>query len=305
MSPVESASELYQLPLFELLFRSHSVHRQFHSPGDIQRCYLLSIKTGGCPENCGYCGQSAHFETGLKREPLLSVDAVVSAARLAKERGAQRFCMGAAWRQPPAGAAFDRVLEMVAQVKALQFEVCATLGMLTPAQARQLKEAGLDAYNHNLDTSSEHYANIVTTRTYSDRIATLHAAREAGLTLCCGGILGLGESVDDRCRLLAELAAFDPPPESVPINLLVPIEGTPLAPLPPVDPIEWIRTIAVARILMPKSRVRLAAGRASLSREMQLLAFFAGANSIFIGDKLLTTPNAALSEDEALLAALQ
>lgn len=305
MSSVESAAELYQLPLFELLFRSHSVHRQFHSPGDIQRCYLLSIKTGGCPENCGYCGQSAHFETGLKREPLLSVDAVVSAARLAKERGAQRFCMGAAWRQPPAGAAFDHVLEMVAQVKALQLEVCTTLGMLTPQQARQLKEAGLDAYNHNLDTSPEHYANIVTTRTYSDRIATLHTAREAGLTLCCGGILGLGESVDDRCRLLAELAAFDPQPESVPINLLVPIEGTPLAKLTPVDPIEWIRTIAVARILMPKSRVRLAAGRASLSREMQLFAFFAGANSIFIGDKLLTTPNATLSEDEALLAALQ
>jgi biotin synthase len=305
MSPVESAAELYRLPLFELLFRSHSVHRQFHAPGDIQRCYLLSIKTGGCPENCGYCGQSAHFDTGLKREPLLSVDKVVSAARIAKERGAQRFCMGAAWRQPPAGAAFDRVLEMVREVKSLDLEVCATLGMLTLEQARRLKEAGLDAYNHNLDTSPEHYPNIVTTRTYSERIATLHSAREAGLTLCCGGILGLGENADDRCRLLAELAAFDPQPESVPINLLVPIEGTPLSSQPPVDPIEWIRTIAVARILMPKSRVRLAAGRASLSREMQLLAFFAGANSIFIGDKLLTTPNATLSEDEALLAALQ
>jgi biotin synthase len=305
MSSVDRASELYQLPLFELLFRSHSVHRQFHPPGDIQRCYLLSIKTGGCPENCSYCGQSAHFETGLKREPLLSIDEVVSAARLAKDRGAQRFCMGAAWRQPPAGASFDRVLEMIRQVKALELEVCATLGMLTPAQAHQLKDAGLDAYNHNLDTSPDHYPNIVTTRTYAERVATLHAAREAGLTLCCGGILGLGESVDDRCRLLTVLAAFDPQPESVPINLLVPIEGTPLGSLPSVDPIDWIRTIAVARILMPKSRVRLAAGRAKLSREMQLLAFFAGANSIFIGDKLLTTPNATLSEDEALLAALQ
>jgi biotin synthase len=301
----EESLRLYRLPLFELLYTAHSTHRQFHSPQDVQRCFLLSIKTGGCPEDCSYCGQSAHYSTGLTREPLLSVQEVVEAAAAAKDRGAQRFCMGAAWRQAPEGTQFERVLEMVRAVKAQGLEACVTLGMMTPAQARDLKDAGLDAYNHNLDTSRDHYRNIITTRTYDDRLATLRAAREAGLTLCSGGILGLGESAEDRCNMLAELAALDPQPESVPVNLLVPIEGTPLAGAPQVDTLDLIRTIAVARILMPKSRVRLSAGRMSLSRETQILALFAGANSIFIGDKLLTTPNSSAAEDEALLAAIQ
>jgi biotin synthase len=305
MNHAEEALRLYSLPFFELLYTAHSTHREFHSPQDVQRCVLLSIKTGGCPEDCGYCGQSAHHATGLAREPLLSVQEVATAVAAAKDRGAQRFCMGAAWRQAPDGPQFQRVLQMVREVKAQGLEACVTLGMLTLAQARDLKDAGLDAYNHNLDTSRDHYRNIITTRTYDDRLATLRAAREAGLTLCSGGILGLGESADDRCNMLAELAALDPQPESVPVNLLVPIEGTPLAGAPPVDTLDLIRTIAVARILMPKSRVRLSAGRMSLSRETQILAFFAGANSIFIGDKLLTTPNSSASEDEALLAAIQ
>ncbi|MFN3326669.1 MAG: biotin synthase BioB [Bryobacteraceae bacterium] len=305
MTLAEESLRLYRLPLFELLYTAHTAHRAHHAPGEIQRCYLLSIKTGGCPEDCGYCGQSAHYDTGLKREPLLSVEEVRAAALAAKERGAERFCMGAAWRQAPPGEQFERVLQMVREVKALGLEACTTLGMLTPDQACRLKEAGLDAYNHNLDTSRQHYTSIISTRTFDDRLATLNAARQAGLTLCSGGILGLGESAEDRCRMLAELAALDPQPESVPINLLVPIEGTPLAAAPDVDPLELVRTIAVARILMPKSRVRLSAGRMSLSRETQILAFFAGANSIFIGDKLLTTPNSAAAEDEALFAALQ
>jgi biotin synthase len=305
MTHAEEALHHYRLPLFELLFTAHATHREFHSPHDIQRCFLLSIKTGGCPEDCGYCGQSAHHQTGVAREPLLPIEDVRRAAASARDRGAQRFCMGAAWRQAPEGNQFERVLQMVREVKALGLEACVTLGMITPLQARELKQAGLDAYNHNLDTSRDHYPNIITTRGYDDRLATLRAAREAGLTLCSGGILGLGESVADRCNMLAELAALDPQPESVPVNLLVPIPGTPLANVPPVDPLDLIRTIAVARILMPKSRVRLSAGRMHLSRETQILALFAGANSIFIGDKLLTTPNSNAEEDEALLAAIQ
>jgi biotin synthase len=305
MTLLEEARRLYGLQLFELLFTSHSVHRANHRTDDIQRCSLHSIKTGGCPEDCGYCSQSARHTTGLKYESLVSVDEVRIAARAAKERGAQRFCMGAAWRQAPEGEQFTRVLDMVREVKALGLEACTTLGMLTPAQARQLKEAGLDAYNHNLDTSRNYYPNIVTTRTYDDRLSTLRAARGAGLTLCSGGILGLGESGDDRCALLAELAALDPQPESVPINLLVPVEGTPLAGAASVDCLDLVRTIAVARILMPKSRVRLSAGRMHLSREAQLLCFFAGANSVFIGDKLLTTPNSDAADDVSLLAAIQ
>jgi biotin synthase len=305
MTHVEEGLRLYRLPLFELLFTAHATHRQFQSPQDIQRCFLLSIKTGGCPEDCGYCGQSVHHQTGLVREPLLPVEDVVKAAAGARQRGAQRFCMGAAWRQAPEGNQFERVLEMVRGVKALGLEACVTLGMITLAQARQLKQAGLDAYNHNLDTSRDHYPNIITTRSYNDRLATLCAAREAGLTLCSGGILGLGESVADRCNMLAELAALDPQPESVPVNLLVPIPGTPLASAPPVDSLDLVRTIAVARILMPKSRIRLSAGRMHLSRETQILALFAGANSIFIGDKLLTTPNSTARADEDLLAAIQ
>lgn len=297
------ALRLYRLPLFDLLFEAHSVHRKFHAPSEIQRCFLLSIKTGGCPEDCTYCGQSAHYKTGLKREALLSVDEVREAARAAKERGAERFCMGAAWRQAPQGEQFERVLDMVREVKATGMEACVTLGMLTPDQANALKEAGLDAYNHNLDTSREYYPNIITTRTYDDRLATIRAVREAGITVCSGGILGLGESDEDRCRMLIELAALDPQPESVPINLLMPMKGTPLENAPPVSSIDLIRTIAVARLLMPASRVRLSAGRIHLSQEAQLMAFFAGANSIFIGDKLLTAPNPAAAQDEPVLAA--
>jgi biotin synthase len=289
-----NATDLYHLPFFDLLYQAHSVHRQHHAADDIQRCVLLSIKTGGCPEDCAYCGQSAHYDTGLKREALLSVEQVRAAAQDAAARGAHRFCMGAAWRQAPEGEQFERVLEMVREVKALGLEACATLGMLTASQAVRLKDAGLDAYNHNLDTSREHYSRIISTRTYDDRLETL----------CCGGILGMGETVQDRCQLLDELAAFHPQPESVPINLLVPIKGTPLENAPKVDSIDLVRTVAVARILMPRSRVRLAAGRLSLSREAQLLAFFAGANSIFIGDKLLTTPNSSSIQDAAVFAAI-
>ena len=299
------ARSWYERPLFDLLFEAHSVHRAHHAIDDIQRCYLLSIKTGGCPEDCSYCGQSAHHDTGLQREALVSVEQVREAARLAKESGAHRFCMGAAWRSAPGAGQFERVLEMIAEVKALDLEACATLGMLTAEQAVRLKQAGLDAYNHNLDTSRSHYSKIVTTRTYDDRLETLRVAREAGLMLCSGGILGLGESAEDRCEMLATLAAFDPQPESVPVNLLVPIEGTPLENAPPVDWADLMRTIAVARILMPKSRVRLAAGRLQLSPEAQALALFAGANSIFIGTKLLTTPNSTAADDQALLTQLQ
>jgi biotin synthase len=301
----ENVLKWYRLPFFDLLYRAHSVHIRFHDAEDIQRCFLLSIKTGGCPENCGYCSQSAHHSTDLTRQPLLSVEEVRTAAQQAREQGAQRFCMGAAWRNPPAGEPFDRVLAMVREVKALGLEACATLGMLTTEQAQRLKEAGLDAYNHNLDTSRDYYPSIVSTRSYDDRLETIRAVRQAGITVCCGGILGLGESEEDRCKLLCELAQMEPQPESVPINLLVPVKGTPLEVAQPIETTELIRTIAVARILMPRSRVRLSAGRLSLNKEAQLLAFFAGANSIFIGEKLLTTPNVAPGQDNAMLAVLQ
>jgi biotin synthase len=301
-SLLQQALSLYRLPFFDLIAQAHQVHRQWHDPADIQRCALLSIKTGGCPEDCGYCSQSAHHDTGVPRQSLLTVEAVRQAAQLAKQRGATRFCMGAAWRTPPIGEQFDRVLDMVREVKACGLEACVTLGMLQPEQAAQLKAAGLDAYNHNLDTSREFYGEVVTTRTYDDRLRTLATVRDAGITVCCGAILGLGESDLDRCQLLATLAAMQPQPESVPVNLLVPIAGTPLAAAPPVKSTELVRVIAVARILMPQSRVRLSAGRRSLTEEAQLLAFFAGANSIFIGDKLLTTANVAQDEDETLLA---
>lgn len=297
------ALELYRLPFFDLLFESHSLHRKLHSPTDIQRCFLLSVKTGACPEDCSYCGQSARYNTGLKREKLLSVEQVREAVLAAKECGAQRFCMGAAWRQAPEGAQFERVLDMVREIKAAGLEACATLGMLTPEQAKALKEAGLDAYNHNLDTSREYYPNIITTRTYDDRLGTIRSVREAGITVCSGGILGLGESPEDRCRMLAELAALTPQPESVPINLLMPMKGTPLEKAPPVSSVDLIRTVAVARLLMPESRIRLSAGRIHLSQEAQLMAFFAGANSIFIGEKLLTAQNPGVAEDEVLLSA--
>jgi biotin synthase len=303
VNPVlDRALELYQLPLFELINQAHQVHRQWHNPSDVQRCVLLSIKTGGCPEDCGYCSQSAHHAANVHRQPLLALEEVRTAAQRAKERGATRFCMGAAWRSAPNGEPFERVLSMVRAVKSFGLEACATLGMLDQEQADSLKEAGLDAYNHNLDTSREFYGQVITTRTFDDRLRTLEAVRKAGITVCCGGIFGLGESEVDRCRLLAELASMEPQPESVPINLLVPIEGTPLGSADPVKSTDLIRIIAVARILMPQSRVRLSAGRLSLNHEAQLLAFFAGANSIFIGDKLLTTPNVAEDDDQRLLA---
>ncbi len=300
----QTALGLYQKHFFDLLYEAHAVHRSFHALEDIQRCVLLSIKTGGCSEDCGYCSQSAHHKTGLERRPLLSVEDVRAAVTQAKEAGAQRFCMGAAWRQAPEGEQFERVLDMVRTIKSFGLEACTTLGMLTLAQAQQLKHAGLDAYNHNLDTSREYYPKIVTTRTYDDRLNTLRVAREAGLTICSGGIIGLGESIEDRCAMVAELAALDPQPESVPINLLMPVPGTPLEKAPDVAVTDLVRTIAVARILMPRSRVRLSAGRVHLSQEAQLLALFAGANSVFIGEKLLTTPNATLSADEEMFACL-
>jgi biotin synthase len=300
-----SALHLYRLPFFDLLHRARSEYLRFHDVQDIQRCVLLSIKTGGCPENCGYCSQSAHHKTGLELQPLLSVDDVLTAATKAKQAGADRFCMGAAWRQAPEGAQFDRVLSMVRGVKSLGMEACVTLGMLTRSQAEQLKEAGLDAYNHNLDTSREFYPKIVSTRTYDDRLNTLRVVRQAGLSICSGGILGMGESVDDRCAMLTELASLDPQPESVPINLLMPVAGTPLQDAAAVEITDLVRTIAVARILMPRARVRLSAGRIRLSKEAQILALYAGANSIFIGDKLLTTRNADAYGDAALFAALE
>jgi biotin synthase len=300
------ARRLYGLPLFELIFKAHEVHKSFLENSKVQRCTLLSVKTGGCPEDCAYCPQSAHHSnTKTQRHALLNLEKVVEAARAAKASGAERFCMGAAWREVKDGPEFDRILEMVRAVKREGLEACVTLGMLTPRQAERLKEAGLDAYNHNLDTSREYYPEIIGTRTYDDRLETLKAAREAGIGLCCGGILGMGESEEDRLKLVAELAAMDPPPESVPINLLIPVPGTPLQDQKPVDPMDLVRLIAVTRILMPKTRIRLSAGRVSLSREAQLWAFFAGANSIFLGDKLLTRENPSLEEDTLLLSTLQ
>ncbi|HVB99338.1 MAG TPA: biotin synthase BioB [Candidatus Dormibacteraeota bacterium] len=293
--------EIYRSPLLDLLFRAQQVHRAHHLPSGVQTCWLVSIKTGGCPEDCGYCPQSAHHEAGVARQDLMEPGEVVAAAGQAKAGGATRFCMGAAWRQAPEGRQFDAVLEMVRGVAALDLEVCCTLGMLTDAQAQKLKEAGLTAYNHNLDTSPEFYSRIISTRVYEDRLRTLAAVRRAGITVCSGGILGMGESEEDRIGLLQQLACLCPHPESVPINMLVRVEGTPLADESPLDPLAMARTIAAARILMPRSMVRLAAGRKQMSREAAALCFLAGANSIFIGEKLLTTPNPALDEDEALL----
>ena len=304
---LDEVRAIYDLPLPDLLFRAQTVHRAHHPPGEVQLCTLLSVKTGGCPEDCAYCPQSAHYETNVTPERSLSVDEVLAAATQAKAAGATRFCMGAAWREVKDGPAFDGVLSMVRGVRALGLEACCTLGMLDPQQAARLKEAGLTAYNHNLDTSRAHYASIISTRTYDDRLRTLQNVRQAGITVCSGGIIGMGESLDDRCEMLRTLANLDPQPESVPINTLVAVEGTPLAApglpgLSPLDPLDLVRMIATARILMPASRVRLSAGRLSLSREGQLLCFLAGANSIFFGEKLLTTGNPDVAADLALLA---
>src|SRR5437016_12657771 len=291
---------LHDLPLLELVHRAQTVHREAFQENKVQLCSLLSIKTGGCPEDCAYCPQAARYHTFVPAEPLMETSDVLAAARSAREAGATRFCMGAAWREVKDGPQFDRVLEMVRGVKQLGMEACCTLGMLTAEQARRLKEAGLDAYNHNLDTSREKYGDIITTRAYDDRLRTLAHVRAAGITVCCGGIVGMGESVDDRCEMLRTLAAQDPHPESVPINMLVRVRGTPLAERPPVSTIEMVRMIATARILMPRAMVRLSAGREQMSEEAQLLCMMAGANSLFFGEKLLTTGNPAYDQDMAL-----
>jgi biotin synthase len=304
MFSLEHVRALYDRPLLALVDEARAVHKQHHVEGEVQLCTLLSVKTGGCPEDCAYCPQSSHYETSVGREKMLDVDDVIAHARRAKELGSTRFCMGAAWREVKDGPAFDRVLDMVRQVKSLGLEACVTAGMVTEDQARRLKEAGLDAYNHNLDTSREHYKSIISTRTYDDRLQTLMNVRGAGITVCSGGIIGMGESKDDRCEMLRTLANLDPQPESVPINALVRVAGTPLEHLPPIDPLDLVRMIAVARILMPRSRVRLSAGRTELSREAQMLCLMAGANSIFYGEKLLTTGNPDTADDQRLFARL-
>ena len=300
----EEVAAIYHLPLPELLYRAATAHRQFHAADRVQTCQLISIKTGGCPEDCAYCPQSAHYDAGVEREGLLDPAHVISVAREAAGRGVTRFCMGAAWRDAPQGREFDKVLEMVRGVSSLGMEVCCTLGMLTDNQAVRLKEAGLTAYNHNLDTSPEFYGSIITTRVYDERLRTLASVRKAGITVCCGGILGMGERETDRVGLLHQLATLPQHPESVPINMLVRVEGTPLASAAPLNPLEMVRAIATARILMPASRVRLAAGRKQLSPEAVTLCFVAGANSIFVGEKLLTTPNPGPDEDDLLLQTL-
>jgi biotin synthase len=283
------------------LFRAQQVHREHHAANAVQLCTLLSIKTGGCPEDCGYCPQSAHHDTSVRATPLLSVDEVLSTARKAKAAGATRFCMGAAWRDARKGEPFERVLEMVRGVRAEGLEACVTLGMLNEEQAQRLADAGLSAYNHNLDTSREFYGSIISTRTYEERLRTIGHVARAGISVCCGGIIGMGESIDDRCRLLLTLSELDPQPESVPINALAAVPGTPLGHRAPVEPFELVRMCATARLLMPRARVRLSAGRSALSAEAQLLCFMAGANSIFFGDKLLTTQNPEHDEDLAML----
>jgi biotin synthase len=304
MKTLSELKAIYDLPLPDLILRAAEVHRATHDFSDIQRCALLSIKTGGCPEDCGYCAQSARYDTGVKATPLMSVEDVAERARRARELGATRFCMGTAWREPRNGPAFERVLEMVRKVRELGMEACVTLGMLTDEQAQRLRDAGLTAYNHNLDTSRRHYPRIVSTRTYDERLATLGAVQRAGIAVCCGAILGMGENEEDRLMLLAELAALDPPPESVPINCLVPIAGTPLEESPPVEPVQLVRLIATTRIAFPRARVRLSAGRDKMSRELQILCFLAGANSIFFGEKLLTAPNPGAGEDAELFRAM-
>jgi biotin synthase len=294
---------LLALPFPELMFRAQSVHRANFSPVEVQISTLLSIKTGGCPEDCGYCPQAAAYETGTPASKLMAVEAVLEEARTAKAKGAQRFCMGAAWRSPK-DHDLDSVCTMIEGVKALGLETCVTLGMLSLPQSEKLKAAGLDYYNHNLDTSPEYYGKIITTRVYQDRLDTLAHVRDAGINVCCGGIVGMGEDEADRAGLIATLASLPTPPESVPINALVAVEGTPLAKSAPVDAIDFVRVVAAARITMPRSFVRLSAGREAMSDEAQALCFLAGANSIFHGEKLLTTKNATVSHDDALFARL-
>lgn len=295
---------IYDLPFTTLIFRAQQVHQKYQDPTGVQLCTLKSIKTGSCPEDCAYCPQSAHHDTFVEAERLLEKETILEDARQSKAGGATRFCMGAAWRCVPEGAAFEAVLDTVASVRNIGMEVCCTLGMLTGEQAIKLKEAGCSVYNHNLDTSREFYSEIITTRTYDDRLATLANVRKAGIEVCTGGILGMGEEPEDRIGLLKELANLDPQPDSVPINALVAVEGTPLEKCKPVDMFEFVRTIATARIMMPKAMVRLSAGRTEMNKSEQALCFLAGANSIFLGDKLLTTPNPETNDDLELLQQL-
>ncbi len=304
MTSLNEIRTIYELPLPELIFRAQEAQRRHHDPTGVQLCTLQSIKTGRCPEDCKYCPQSAHYDTGLESEALMDAPAVAAAARAALAGGASRFCMGAAWREVRDGAQFDSVLATVREVSSMGLQVCCTLGMLSRPQAARLKEAGCTVYNHNLDTSREFYPEIISTRTYDERLETLAAVRSAGLEVCCGGILGMGETIEDRLKLLLELANLDPQPDSVPINALVPVAGTPLGGATPIEPFEFVRIIATARILMPRAMVRLSAGRTEMSDELQALCFIAGANSIFLGDKLLTTPNPERSDDMRLLGLL-
>jgi biotin synthase len=294
---------LFELPFNDLMYRAQQVHRDYFDPNEIQVSTLLSIKTGGCPEDCAYCPQSVHHESALEPENLMAIEAVVDAARAARQAGASRFCMGAAWRNPR-GRNFERVLEMVERVRAEGLETCMTLGMLDEQQTRRLKDTGLDYYNHNLDTSPEFYGEIISTRTYQDRLDTIQRVRDAGINVCCGGIVGMGETRADRVSLMQQLAGQKPHPESVPVNLLVRVEGTPLAGQADLDAFEFVRSIAVARILMPQSHVRLSAGREQMNDELQALCFLAGANSIFYGEKLLTTPNPEADQDRRLFERL-
>lgn len=295
--------QVYTQAFNDLVFQAHSLHRQYHQPNRLQVATLLSIKTGACPEDCGYCSQSGHFKTGLTKEKLMSVEEVIASAQQAKENGATRFCMGAAWRNPP-DKALPELAAMIKGVKELGLETCMTLGMLNKEQACFFKEAGLDYYNHNFDTSPSYYDKVVTTRKFSDRVDTVEEVRAAGINVCCGGILGLGETRDDRIEFLLTLANLNPPPESVPINRLMPMEGTPLGKTDPIDGLEIVRTIATARIIMPSSVIRLTAGRTAMSEELQALCFFSGANSVFIGDKLLTAGNPELVQDKQLFSKL-
>lgn len=295
---------VYELPFPELLFRAQAVHREHNDPLEVQLCTLLSIKTGGCPEDCAYCPQSAHYDTGVASEDLLDVDQVLATARAARTAGSTRFCMGAAWRSARDGEDFEQVLAMVRGVRDLGLEACCTLGMLTRKQAERLAEAGLSAYNHNLDTGPGYYESVISTRLYAERLETLRNVRAAGITVCCGGIIGMGEQQEDRVELLRVLSELEPHPESVPINALVRAPGTPLAELPPVDPIDMVRMIATTRIVLPTSRVRLSAGRLEMSDETQALCYLAGANSVFTGEKLLTTPNPEMDRDLELFERL-
>jgi len=299
----EEAETLFALPFNDLIFRAQNMHRQWFDPNEVQKSTLLSIKTGGCPEDCGYCSQSAKFETGIKATKLMDVDTVLEGARRAKDSGASRYCMGAAWRSPK-DRDIDAIVEMIKGVREMGMETCMTLGMLTPDQAGRLKEAGLDYYNHNVDTSEEFYGEIITTRNFEDRIETIRHVQDAGINVCAGGILGMGEQIGDHASMLVTLANLNPQPQSVPINMLIPIAGTPLGEAEAVDPLDFVSCIAVARIMMPKSVVRLSAGREWMSDETQALCFLAGANSIFIGEALLTAANPELSKDEKLFQRL-